>query len=453
MVKKINMPLVVTAVAVTVGAPVYAAGGESAAALALKPWSVLPFAGILLSLAVIPLFAGEWWEHNFPKVAAFWGVPVGIWLLTYEPVWVMHTVLEYIGFIALLGSLFVISGGIYVKGRLQGTPLLNVTFLAIGAVLANLIGTTGASMILVRPLIRANSNRLHKVHIVVFLIFLVSNVGGCLTPLGDPPLFLGLLRGVPFFWTMQLFPEWLVMTIGLLGIFYLVDLHYFHNKEEQTEKVPNEKIVIDGKINFAFLTGVLGAVLLYSFLPKGLGYWREAIQVGIMLTMAALSYRITPAIVHQENEFKWHPIKEVAILFAAIFICMIPALEILHYRGKAFGVTEPWQFFWATGILSSFLDNAPTYLTFMSLGISISEGGSNLLHLFGGPIAPEILRAVSLGAVFMGANTYIGNGPNFMVKSIAEHSGIKMPSFFGYMAWSVTILFPLFFVITFIFMR
>jgi len=430
-----------------------ASASEVAEAQRLEYWAVIPFIGILLSIAVVPLLAEQWWHHNFHKISILWGLPVAIWVLFINPEWLLHTTLEYIGFIALLGSLFVIAGGIYIKGNIRGTPFVNTAILAIGCVLANFVGTTGASMILVRPLIRANANRRHRTHMLVFFIFTVSNIGGCLTPLGDPPLFLGLLKGVPFFWTLQLWPEWLFMCGSLLAVFYLLDSHYYHNREEIAADFNPEPIVIEGKSNFIFLCGVMGAVLLYSFLPVSMGYWREAIQVTIMAVMAALSYRWTDNNIHIENEFSWLPIREVAILFAGIFVCMIPALKILEVHGGELGVTKPWQYFWVTGGLSSFLDNAPTYLTFLTLGISSSHGAADVMRLFGGEISSGILRAISIGAVFMGANTYIGNGPNFMVKSLSAHLGVKMPSFFGYMAWSVSILIPLFIATTLIFFR
>jgi Na+/H+ antiporter NhaD/arsenite permease-like protein len=429
-----------------------ALASETAKEVHLEYWSIVPFVGILLSIAIIPLFAPEWWHHNFPKVSLLWGLPVAIWIIFLNPEWMIETTAEYLGFIALLGSLFVIAGGIYIKGRLRGTPLMNVAILALGCVLANFIGTTGASMILVRPLIRANSNRKHRTHMLVFFIFMVSNIGGCLTPLGDPPLFLGLLKGVPFFWTLKLWPEWLFMCGTLLALFFALDLYYYHHHEEITPFDP-EPVVIDGKRNFIFLGGVMGAVLLYSLLPASLGYWREAIQISIMVLMAGMSYRWTPNNVHIENEFTWLPIREVAILFASIFACMIPALKLLQTRGGELGITQPWQFFWTAGGLSSFLDNAPTYLTFTSLGVAVSHGAPDLMRLVNGDISATILRAVSLGAVFMGANTYIGNGPNFMVKSLATHLGVRMPSFFGYMAWSIGILIPLFIAVTLIFFR
>lgn len=454
MVKKLAIsPLIFIFLAVLQSSS-FAAEAPDQAALGLRLWCVLPFVGILLSIALFPLLAPGFWDRSYPYICAAWGVPTALWVLTLDPSWLLHTAIDYVGFIALLASLFVICGGIYVKGRIRGTPAVNTLILAIGCVLANFIGTTGASMVLVRPLLRANANRKHRAHQVIFFIFLASNIGGCLTPLGDPPLFLGLLKGVPFFWTTtRLLPEWLFACGVLLALFYAIDSWYYHRREETAAPFVPKPMVIDGKMNFFFLGGVVGAVLLYSALPRELGYWREAIQVALMAGFATISYRYTPNNVHIENEFAWHPIREVAVLFAAIFACMIPALKLLHARGDALGVTQPWQFFWAAGGLSSFLDNAPTYLTFVSLGTAVSRHAPEVVRLIDGAIAMPILKAISLGAVFMGANSYIGNGPNFMVKSIADHSGVRMPGFFGYMAWSVTILIPLFLLVTWVFLR
>ncbi|OQA88007.1 MAG: hypothetical protein BWY28_01777 [bacterium ADurb.Bin236] len=431
----------------------WAAGTTPHKGVAPPLWSVIPFIGILLSIAIIPLVSHDWWHKHFPKIALIWACPVAVWALFYKTEWLFHTSIEYAAFISLIGSLFVICGGIYIKGNLRGSPLVNTAILAIGCVLANFIGTTGASMILVRPLIRANSNRKHRVHMLVFLVFLVSNIGGSLTPLADPPLYLGLLKGVPFYWTLKLLPEWLFACGILLAVFFVIDLYYYHRKEEIVRETTPVRIVIDGKRNVFFLAGILGAVLLYSQLPVAMGFCREIIQIAIMGIMAFLSYRYTPNIVHIENEFNWLPIREVTILFAGIFACMIPVLKVLEMRGGELGVVEPWQFFWATGLLSGFLDNAPTYLSFLSLGIPVSHNATDVVRLFNGTIEASILKAISIGAVYMGALTYIGNGPNFMVKSIAAHQGVKMPSFFGYMAWSFAILIPLFFLMTFIFIK
>ena len=370
---------------------------------------------------------------------------------------------EYISFIVLLTALFTISGGIYLTGNLLGTPLTNVAFLVTGAVLANFIGTTGAAMVLIRPLLRANSERHHQKHVVIFFIFVVANIGGLLTPLGDPPLFLGFLRGVDFFWTMRLLPQW-ALAVGLtVGVFYILDYRAYRSegaksiREDIADYVPMR---IAGKINLLFLVGVIAAVLL----SKPLAQVGETIHFPflrelIMVAMIVLSLRLGPGGPRKANHFSWAPIQEVAIIFAGIFAAMIPALAILKARGGELGLTEPWHFFWSTGVLSSFLDNAPTYLTFTStaqgfLGIDGVAGlmGSGVIEALGR--APSaFLAAVSCGAVFMGANSYIGNAPNFMVKSIAESSGLKMPSFFGYMAYSIAVLVPIFVLVTLVFFR
>jgi len=398
----------------------------------LPLWSVLPFVGLLLSIALIPLFRPLWWEEHYAQVSLAFGVPVALYFLFADWPELARTLRDYVGFIILLGALFSIAGGILVRGDFPPTPWVNAVFLAIGAVIANLIGTTGASMLLVRPLLRANAKRPRNAHVVVFFIFLVSNIGGLLTPLGDPPLFLGFLHGVPFFWTLRLWPVWLV-TVGLvLTTFIAIDL--WHWREEAVH--PREELIfaIRGGHNLIFLGGVVGAV----FLPAP---WREI----LMLLMAVLSYRLTAESIHAENGFTFRPIKEVAILFIGIFMSMMPALSILEAHGARTGLSQPWHFFWATGLLSSFLDNAPTYLTFLSaahgLGLPAEVGG----------IPAKLLAAVSAGAVLMGANSYIGNGPNFMVKAIAEEQGVRMPSFLGYMVYSGAILIPVFVVVTFVF--
>jgi Na+/H+ antiporter NhaD/arsenite permease-like protein len=424
----------------------------------LPLWSVVPFAGILLCIAVLPLVAGHWWEHNRNKglLSALLGVPVAAWMVSLDPMLLAHTAHEYVAFIVLLGALFVISGGIVVRGTLAGTPGLNTGLLAIGAVIASLVGTTGASMLLIRPLLRANSVRQRKRHVVVFFIFIVANAGGLLTPLGDPPLFLGFLRGVPFLWTLRLWAEWAFVNAALLAIFYVVDSTIFRREDIATpgdldevavaHKVP---VHLAGKRNFLYLAGVVAVLLASGSLHLPVG-----VQEAGMLLMVALSWLTTPRPLRHENGFTWTPIVEVAVVFAGIFATMIPALAILNARGGELGLTEPWQFFWATGILSSFLDNAPTYLTFASTASGIlGTDAANLKELLAHARGAELLAAISVGAVFMGANTYIGNGPNFMVKAIAEQGGVRMPSFFGYMAYSCGILLPLFGAVTWIFFR
>ena len=420
--------------------------------LSLPLWSVVPFAGLLLSIALLPLFAPSLWARHYANVCLAFGVPVAGYFLLRASSELLHTVLEYASFIILLASLFTISGGILLRGTLRGSAGVNGAILAVGAVLANVFGTTGASMLLIRPLLRANAHRRRKAHVVVFFIFVVANIGGALTPIGDPPLFLGYLRGVPFFWTLRAMGLlWAVACALVIGVFYLVDRRAFAlDTLAAGDGVPAVRtgapdtvagggearvpLSIEGMINLPLLMVVIGAV----FLPTP---WREM----AMAAAAVVSAWKTPAKVREENEFTWHPIGEVAILFAGIFATMIPALLILKARGAELGVVSPAHFFWATGALSGFLDNAPTYLTFFSLAQGV--GGTQTVA---GVSAP-LLQAISAGAVFMGANSYIGNAPNFMVKAIAEEAGVRMPSFLGYMAWSCGVLLPIFALLTLIF--
>ncbi len=433
------------------------ASGARALGEILPYWSMTPFAVMLLCIAILPLVAGHWWEHNKNKaiVSAALGLPVALWIGSMEPAAMGHAAHEYASFIALLGSLFVISGGIVVRGTIAGTPGVNTVMLAIGAVLASLIGTTGASMVLIRPLLRAISVRKRVVHVVVFFIFVVSNAGGLLTPLGDPPLFLGFLRGVPFTWTFQLLPEWLLLNGALLMAFFVIDSTIFRKEDLATPGDLDEIAVhhktpvrVAGLHNVAFLAGVVAVLVASGTLHLPLG-----VQEGGMVLMAVLAWITTPGQLRTENQFSWTPIVEVAVLFAGIFATMVPALEILNVRGSLLGLSQPWQYFWASGILSSFLDNAPTYLTFASSASGVvGTDAAHLDQLIADPKGAALLVAISLGSVFMGANTYIGNGPNFMVKAIAEQSGVRMPSFFGYMVYSGAILIPLFVVVTLVFL-
>jgi Na+/H+ antiporter NhaD/arsenite permease-like protein len=407
-------------------------------------WSIAPFALMLLGIALIPLRWPHFWESNANKgvVSAVLGVPVGFYVLTHDPHLLWHTALEYVSFIVLLGALFTISGGIVLRGDLRATPAINTAFLAVGALPAMLI----------RPLLQTNSERKHVGHIPILFIFVVSNCAGLLTPLGDPPLFLGYLRGVPFFWTLRLIPEWLFAVGILLVVFFAMDVRAYAKesaadlRRDVTRQIP---LHLAGTINFLYLLGVIVAVLVSPSLPEGA--IQDGVRLGAMLAMTALSLATTPQELRKENGFTFHPITEVAVLFAGIFATMIPALEILRVRGAEFGIAAPWQFFWLSGMLSSFLDNAPTYLTFASLAQSLGPGADVPVHLAGGPVSATLLTAISAGSVLMGANSYIGNGPNFMVKAIAEEQGLKMPSFGGYMLWSSAILIPIFIVMTFIF--
>jgi Na+/H+ antiporter NhaD/arsenite permease-like protein len=423
-----------------------------------------PFALLLLSIAVLPLVAGRWWHTNRNKalVVAIVAVPTAGYLLTLGDPGrnaLMHELAEYGSFISLLLALYVISGGIVLRGDLAGRPRTNLLFLAAGAVLANLIGTTGASMILIRPVLRINSERKLTGHIPVFFIFSVSNIGGLLTPLGDPPLFLGFLKGVDFFWTTALWKEWLLTNGMVLAVFYVWDtLSYRRESAEDIhkEQVRVHRLRVAGlKTNAPLLAAVLIAVLLQSAkVGSGVG---NALGLGdltlvrpwgevMVLAAAGLSLMLSPKHHHKENRFAWGPIIEVAVLFIGIFVTMAPALALLKEHGAKLGVTEPWQFFWLTGGLSAFLDNAPTYVTFATLAAE----GDNFAAL--AEDKPLILAAISCGAVFMGACSYIGNGPNFMVKAIAEDAGYPMPSFFGYMLrYTLPVLVPVFVVVTWMF--
>ena len=408
---------------------------------------------MLVSIAVLPMTVPNWWGTNRNKtiLSVVMSLPVIAVVFRCEPRLLFHSLLDYISFLTLLGSLFVISGGIYVKGEFAGTPLVNAMFLGVGALLANLIGTTGASMLLIRPFLRANHLRRHRAHLIVFFIFIVSNTAGLLTPLGDPPLFLGFLRGVPFQWTLRLFPQWALVVGSLLVLFNIYDQFVFTKEEIETHRVLAEIVQvrhplhIEGGRNFLYLFGVMGAAIF-----SGHFGWPRGIQETIMIGMATLSWYTTPRSIHHANHFHFSPIAEVAALFLGIFVTMVPALEILHARAASFDLKAPWHFFWMSGALSSVLDNAPTYLTFTAMASGLVGGTvENLGSMLRADLGQTLLAAVSCGSVFMGANTYIGNGPNFMVKSIAEKAGVKMPSFLGFMIYSGLVLVPLFVVVSF----
>jgi Na+/H+ antiporter NhaD/arsenite permease-like protein len=397
---------------------------------------------MLLAIAVCPLWVPHWWEPNRNKfiVAAALGLPVLAVYGVNHPAVLLHTAEDYVSFIVLLAGLFVVSGGILLRGDLVATPITNTGFLALGGIMASFVGTTGASMLLVRPLLQTNSERTRVRHTVVFFIFIVSNVGGMLTPLGDPPLFLGYLAGVPFTWTFRLWPQWGLMLVVLLAVFFVYDSVQFAREPLaaiRRDRSRIEPLRLRGGLNVAWLVAV---VLAVAFLHAP---WREL----AIVALAAVSLALTPRRIRHDNGFSAGPMIEVAVLFAGIFLTMIPALELLRLRGGELGVRVPWHFFWASGALSSFLDNAPTYLTFLALG----QGLQLRAEVAGVPA--EILAALSVGSVAMGANTYIGNAPNFMVKAIAEEAGVKMPSFFGYMVYSATFLLPLFVVVTLVFFR
>ena len=456
-------------------------GGVDGSKLPL--WSIIPFVGILLSIAIFPLVLdSHFLVHHGGKMSLVWASVFAIpYLIAFRGdafYDILHIyLLDYIPFIILLWGLFTVAGGILVRGTLRGTPMVNTLLLLLGTVIASWVGTTGASMLLIRPLIRANAYRKNKAHLIIFFIFLVSNIGGSLTPIGDPPLFLGFLRGVPFFWTTTaLLPHMLLISVVLIILFFIFDTLMF---KREGGVVPddgtNEPIRVEGLFNLIFLLGIIGAVLMSGTFKWGevnvLGvhvYWQNISREVLIVVMGLLSLKYTPfsGELRQSNEFSWEPIEEVAKVFAGIFMTIIPALAILKagengaLAGLIGAMKQPVHYFWITGILSSFLDNAPTYLTFFNTALGKLHLTETVVPqiLSGQLTEPQhlefvrLLTAISIGAVFMGANTYIGNAPNFMVKAIAEQSGIRMPSFFGFMLWSVAILFPLFVVVTFVFL-
>ena len=455
---------------------IFASGGSLGEQLPL--FSIVPFIGILFSIAAVPLVVPIFWHQNFGKISAFWAIsfllPFIIWRGFDEALHqFLHVMLlEYLPFIILLLALFTISGGIRLKGYLAGTPKVNTLILFIGTALASWMGTTGAAMLLIRPILRSNKNRKNKIHTIIFFIFLVANIGGSLTPLGDPPLFLGFLHGINFFWTTKsLFVPMMVSSFILLIAYFLLDT-YFYKRENHSvnENQYKEPLSIDGKWNFILLAGVIFAVLLSGFWKPEIG---NITIHGIHLTLpnimrdfslvflTLISWRFTDLNIRNQNGFTWFPILEVAKLFAGIFITIIPAIAILRagQNGVMGGIINMVtdsegnpvniMYFWLTGLLSSFLDNAPTYLVFFNIAGSTAPEGIEIAdYLMNG--IPGTLMAISLGAVFMGAMTYIGNAPNFMVKSIAEENDIEMPSFFGFMIWSILILIPVFIIVSLI---
>lgn len=434
-------------------------------------WLCIPFAGLLLCIAILPLVKGEWWEKNQPYAVIAWSLLFIIpFMVKFGAASAAETVLEclvndYLTFIVLLFGLFCVAGNIKLEGNLIGNPIVNVVTLAVGTLFSSWIGTTGASMLFVRPIIQMNSWRKNKRHIMIFFIFLVSNIGGCLTPIGDPPLLMGFSRGVPFFWSMGLMPVLIINMVILLTMFYFLDRKAYQ-KDIAMGLVPEIKegeplIRIKGAHNFLFIVLIVIAVILSGVLP-GLSVFQNAagevlslpifgevrlsvpsiIEIVLILLAAFLSFKTTPKEVRVQNHFTWGAIQEVAVLFIGIFITMQPALMILKSAGANLGLSHPYQMFWVTGALSSFLDNTPTYLVFLTTAGSMSFTSGIVTTL--GTVPVKMLMAISCGAVFMGANTYIGNAPNFMVKSISDENGVNMPSFFGYIGWSIRYLIPVF---------
>ena len=438
-------------------------------------WLCIPFAGLLLCIALLPLIRPKWWEEHQGLVSAAWIAAMAVtFCLVYGAGKTAETVLEcivndYLTFIVLLFGLFCVSGNITMEGDFAGSPRVNVGLLAMGTLLASCIGTTGASMLMVRPVIKMNAWRKRKKHIMVFFIFMVSNMGGCLTPIGDPPLLMGFMRGVPFFWSLKLLPVLLLNMVILLFVFYHLDKRAYRKDIAQGRKPdiskPYTEFRIDGMHNLLFIVMIVAAVILSGLLPTTAAFQDAAgnvrgihllgevvftypamIEIALILLAAFLSFRTTRKSIRKRNHFTWGPIREVAVLFIGIFITMQPALMLLKTVGPSLGISQPWQMFWSTGLLSSFLDNTPTYLVFLTTAGTLGFTGGIATSL--GTVPVGVLAAISCGAVFMGANTYIGNAPNFMVKSISEENGVLMPSFFGYILWSVVFLVPVFLIDT-----
>ncbi len=428
--------------------------------------TALPFVMLLLVIALAPLAAPGWWHDNRNKalIALLVSAPILVYLGIHAPELLHEKFHEYLGFIVVIGALFVVTGGIHIQGSLAGTPLVNTGMLGIGVVLANLLGTTGASVLLIRPLLRANKRRKRVAHIVIFFIFMVANCGGLLTPLGDPPLLLGFLKGLPFAWTLRLWPQWLTINAILLVIFNVWD-QWALNKDEKElpgsqheEVLIHEPLRITGGVEMLVLLGIIMTIVAAGRADAAGHAWPQNVRELMIVVFAAFGYFAGSQDRRTKNVFTFGPIIEVAILFAGIFATMAPVLEMLNAWAQRpdFELTKPAHFFWASGALSSVLDNAPTYLAFVASAAGlhgVAPHGPYIGTLALDPSAAQLLAAISTGAVFMGANTYIGNAPNFMVRAIAEESGVKMPSFFGYMAYSVGILVPLFVLVSVVFFR
>jgi Na+/H+ antiporter NhaD/arsenite permease-like protein len=447
-------------------------GGHGVGLGSVLPLSMgIPFAGILLSIALFPLLAPRFWHHHFGKIAAFWALCLAIpFLFMYGGealLEIVHIYLaDYVPFIILLWALYTVAGGILVTGSFAGSPVVNTVMLVIGTAIASWVGTTGAAMLMIRPFLRANAWRKKRTYQVVFFIFLVCNIGGSLTPLGDPPLFLGFLHGVPFFWTLHLLEPMLFVSVILLVLFFILDTIYYR-KEEGSPPTAEGGIKIEGLHNLLFLGGIVGAVLMSGLVHLGevkvVGVHRpvaDLLRDAALILMGLLSLWTTRKVIRERNEFTWFPILEVAYLFAGIFVTMIPVLDILkagsegHLAFLIEAVKRPAHYFWITGMLSSFLDNAPTYLVFLNTALGNFSPGVAEREAIHALIANNMiyLEAIAAGAVFMGANSYIGNAPNFMVRSIAEETGVEMPSFFGYIfKYSLVILVPAFLVVTWVF--
>jgi len=410
----------------------------------LPLWSVLPFVGVVLCVAILPGLTPRFWKKYKELLLATLGMPILSLSAAINYHWVVTAFTDYVTFICLLGALYTIGGGLYVHGTPKANPVTNLGFMVLGAIAASLIGTLGASMLLIRPLLRSNRGRKHEAHIVIFFIFIVSNAGGLLTPLGDPPLLLGYLLGVPFWWTLKLFAIWFFVITSLLGIFAALDSYFYLNDPDFRGPVKQDikaNFRIVGRWNLALVMLVIISLLAPRYLPD-YDLWQAAARTSGLVLVMYLSRRVTPKQVEVLNNFSWEPFKEVAVIFAGIFATMIPAINYLEHNASQLGINSPWSFFWFSGALSGVLDNAPSYAAFFALAQGLGKDFSMLTLSTGQTISEPLLIALSCGSVFFGAMTYIGNGPNLLVKAVAEEEAVKMPTFFGYLLWSVSFLLP-----------
>ena len=411
-------------------------------------WSLLPFAGVVLCVGVLPSLAPTFWKKYQLLLLSALSMPILSMSAALNYHWVVTAFVDYVSFVCLLGALYAIGGGLYVQGTPKANPVTNLGYMALGACLANFIGTLGASMLLIRPLLRSNRGRKHEAHVIIFFIFIVSNAGGLLTPLGDPPLLFGYLLGVPFWWTMRLFSIWFFVIISLLGIFSALDSYFYLNDPDFRGPMKQEiksRFHILGRWNFLLIPVVIAAMVLPRYIPAEFELWQVAARVATLLFVIFLSRKITHPQVAALNNFTWEPFYEVALIFAGVFSTMIPALRYIEAHASSLGITTPWSFYWLTGAISALLDNAPTYASSFALAQGLGKDFAMINLENAKTISEPLLMALSCGAVFFGAMTYIGNGPNLLVKAVAEDEKIKMPGFFTYILWSICFLLPVLF--------
>lgn len=416
--------------------------------MTLPSWSMLPFVVVLLGVALLPTLTPRFWRKYHTLFLSLLSIPVLALTAAVNVDWLFKAFTDYVSFICLLGALFSIGGSLYVHGTPKANPITNILFMAFGAISASFIGTLGASMLLIRPLIRSNRGRKHEAHVIIFFIFIVSNAGGLLTPLGDPPLLLGYLSGIPFWWTLKLLPIWMFVISSLIGIFLGLDSYFYLHDPDFRGPMKQDirgKFNIIGKKNLLLIPFLIAGLFLPKMIIPTFAFWQIAIRVFILVLVIYINHRITPKQLSTMNNFTWEPFEEVAFIFAAIFVTMIPAVKYLETHALQVGVSTPWAFYWISGVLSGILDNAPTYASFFAVAQGLGNDFAMINLENGRQISEPLLIGLSSGSVLFGAMTYIGNGPNLLVKAVAENERIKMPSFFGFMLWSISFLLPVLF--------